>query len=59
MKLSTPITSALRPEQNLGHGLELQAGVENISDVRVADKSDLYPYEERGRFVYANVKGRF
>lgn len=45
--------------KQLGHGLELQGGIENIGDVRLADKSDLYPYEERGRFIYANLKGRF
>ncbi len=39
--------------------LALQVGVENIGDVRLDDESTLYPYEERGRFVFANLKGRF
>ena len=37
----------------------IQLGVENIGDVRLADDSDLYPYEERGRFFYANLRGSF
>jgi outer membrane receptor for ferrienterochelin and colicins len=38
---------------------EVQAGVENIGDVRLADKSDLFGYEERGRFYYANLRVNF
>ena len=38
---------------------EVQLGVENIGDVRLADKSDLFAYEERGRFFYASLKGTF
>lgn len=45
--------------KSLTSNLDLQLGVENIGDVRLADKSDLIPYEERGRFVYANLRGRF
>ena len=45
--------------KSLTSHLDLQLGVENIGDVRLADKSDLIPYEERGRFVYANLRGRF
>ena len=37
----------------------IQFGVENIGDVRLADDSDLYPYEERGRFFYANLRANF
>lgn len=45
--------------KSLGDMLELQAGVENIGDVRLADKSDLFAYEERGRFFYVGLKGSF
>ncbi len=45
--------------KNLTSHLSLQVGVENIGDVRLADTSDLIPYEERGRFVYANLRGNF
>lgn len=38
---------------------ELQLGVENIGDIRLADKSKLIPYEERGRYFYSNLRGRF
>jgi len=39
--------------------LEIQLGVENIGDIRLADKSDLFDYEERGRFYYANLRYEF
>ncbi len=38
---------------------ELQLGIENIGDVRLADKSNLIPYTERGRYFYSNLRGRF
>ncbi len=38
---------------------EIQAGVDNITDVRLADKSDMFLYEERGRFFFANIKYSF
>ncbi len=38
---------------------EIQAGVDNITDVRLADKSDLFAYEERGRFFFANIQYHF
>lgn len=38
---------------------EIQLGVDNIGDVRLADKSDLFAYEERGRFYYANLRMNF
>ena len=38
---------------------EIQLGVDNIGDVRLADKSDLFDYEERGRFYYANLRTSF
>ena len=37
--------------------LSLQLGVENLGDVRLADKSEYIPYSERGRYVYATLKG--
>ncbi len=45
--------------KTLFRNFELQAGVENIGDVRLADKSDLFDYEERGRFYYANLRYAF
>jgi len=45
--------------KNLASNFDLQLGVENIGDVRLADKTDLFPYEERGRFFYANLRMRF
>lgn len=45
--------------KSLGENFELQLGVENIGDVRLADESDLFAYEERGRFFYAGLKGSF
>jgi len=39
--------------------VDLQAGVENIGDVRLADESILYPFEERGRLFYAKVSTNF
>ena len=45
--------------KSLGDNFELQLGVENIGDLRLADKSDLFAYEERGRFFYAGLKGSF
>ena len=38
---------------------EIKAGIENIGDVRLADKSDLFAYEERGRFFHAWVTAKF
>jgi outer membrane receptor for ferrienterochelin and colicins len=38
---------------------EVQVGVDNITDVRLADESELYQYEERGRFYYANLRYEF
>lgn len=45
--------------KTLGEHLELTLGVENIGDVRLADKSDLFAYEERGRFFYGALKTSF
>jgi outer membrane receptor for ferrienterochelin and colicins len=38
---------------------EVQLGVDNLTDVRLADKTDLFAYEERGRFYYANLRYSF
>jgi outer membrane receptor for ferrienterochelin and colicins len=38
---------------------EVQLGVDNITDVRLADETDLFRYEERGRFYYANLRYHF
>ena len=45
--------------KTLLNNFEIQMGVENIEDVRLADKSDLFAYEERGRFYYANLRFNF
>lgn len=45
--------------KSLGDNFELQLGVENIGDVRMADESDLFAYEEKGRFFYASLKATF
>lgn len=39
--------------------LDLQLGIDNISDVRLVDESDLFMYEQRGRYIYTNLKGSF
>jgi outer membrane receptor protein involved in Fe transport len=39
--------------------IEVQVGVDNITDVRLADETDLFAYEERGRFYYANLRYSF
>jgi outer membrane receptor for ferrienterochelin and colicins len=35
---------------------ELKLGVDNIGDERLADKSDAFDYEERGRFFYGGLR---
>ena len=35
---------------------ELKLGVDNIGDERLADKSDAFDYEERGRFFYGSLR---
>jgi len=39
--------------------LDLKCGVENIGDVRLADKSDAFSYEERGRTFWIGLTARF
>ncbi len=45
--------------KSLSGGLELQLGIENITNVRLADETDLFSYEERGRYVYGNLRYSF
>ncbi|OPL14049.1 MAG: hypothetical protein AVO34_05985 [Firmicutes bacterium ML8_F2] len=45
--------------KTLSDHFDLQLGVENIGDVRLRDDAELYSYEERGRFVYANLRAHF
>ncbi|MBN1904053.1 MAG: TonB-dependent receptor [Deltaproteobacteria bacterium] len=45
--------------KQLIEGFELQMGIDNITNVRLADKTDLFSYEERGRFVYGNLRYSF
>ena len=45
--------------KTLLNNFEIQLGVDNIGDVRLADKSDLFAYEERGRFYYAYLRASF
>lgn len=39
--------------------LDVKCGVENIGDVRLADKSDAFNYEERGRTFWVGLNARF
>ena len=41
--------------KTLLNNVEIRMGVDNIGDVRLADKSDLFAYEERGRFYYTDL----
>ena len=45
--------------KSLFDNFELKLGVENIGDYRLADNSDLFAYEERGRFFYTSLSARF
>ncbi len=45
--------------KELTQNLELKLGIDNIGDVRLADKSDIFDSEERGRTVWAGVTARF
>jgi len=46
-------------EKFITDNISIQAGVDNIGDVRLRDKADVFPYDERGRFFYAALRGRF
>jgi len=39
--------------------LEMKCGIDNIGDIRLADKSDAFAYEERGRTFWAGLTARF
>lgn len=43
----------------LSENFELKVGVENIGDYRLADDSDLFAYEEQGRFFYTSLTAKF
>ncbi|WP_431861624.1 TonB-dependent receptor domain-containing protein [Azospirillum sp.] len=43
----------------INENLRLRAGLNNIGDVRLADKSPLFPYAERGRTVYVAMNASF
>ena len=45
--------------KDLMKGFRLQLGIENITNVRLADKTELFSYEERGRFLYGNLRYSF
>ncbi|KHD10153.2 hypothetical protein PN36_24715 [Candidatus Thiomargarita nelsonii] len=45
--------------QSLTDSLTLRGGVENISDVYLAEESDFFGYEERGRFFYVGLEANF
>jgi len=46
-------------EKTITDQISIQVGVDNIADVRLRDKSEVFPYDERGRFVYTALRGRF
>jgi len=39
--------------------LDLKCGIDNIGDVRLADESDAFNYEERGRTFWAGLTAKF
>jgi outer membrane receptor for ferrienterochelin and colicins len=45
--------------KSLTDNFEFQVGIDNIGDERLADKSSDFNYEERGRFIYANLRAKF
>jgi outer membrane receptor for ferrienterochelin and colicins len=45
--------------QSLTDSLTLRGGVENIGDVYLAEESDFFGYEERGRFFYVGLEASF
>ena len=46
-------------EKHITDNISIQTGIDNIGDVRLRDKTDVFPYDERGRFFYAALRGRF
>lgn len=49
----------LRGRTDLGDGLSLTLGMENLTDVRLVERDDAFNYHERGRFVFATIDYRF
>jgi len=49
----------LSATKSITDNFELQVGIDNIGDERLADESPDFNYEERGRFVYANLRATF
>ncbi len=49
----------LNMRKRINKALTLRAGVENIGDVRLADKNDEFVLEERGRFFYVGLDAKF
>lgn len=45
--------------RQIGHGLELGAGVDNLTDVRLSDKSPLFTYAESPRTYRLSLRGRW
>jgi len=45
--------------KELGDGVSVRAGVDNITDVRLAEKSPNFGYVERGRTLYATLRADF
>lgn len=46
-------------EKSLTKQISIQLGVDNIGDQRLRDKAEVFPYDERGRFVYTSLRGNF
>ncbi|MCE8011497.1 TonB-dependent receptor plug domain-containing protein [Billgrantia desiderata] len=45
--------------QSLGHGLSLAAGIDNLTDQRLAEVDDAFINEIRGRFYHASLNWEF
>lgn len=45
--------------KKLTRHLEIKCGIDNIGDIRLADKSEFFAYEERGRTFWAGLTARF
>lgn len=49
----------LGANKRIGKKLTVSAGIENIGDVYLADKSENFGYSERGRFYYVGLNAEF
>jgi len=45
--------------KRLGQAMTLRAGIENLTDVRLAEKSAAFGYAERGRTLFASLRADF